>query len=103
MAVSLGAGPAIKIKDSGMLSHAGVKDWLIRTAETAGIPYQREVLVRGTTDAAAIQISRAGVPAGCLSIPTRYVHMPSEVVDSGDVDGAVKLLVSALSGPIDIG
>ncbi len=103
MAVSLGAGPAIKIKDSGMLSHVGVKDWLIRTAETASIPYQREVLVRGTTDAAAIQISRAGVPAGCLSIPTRYVHMPSEVVDSGDVDGAVKLLVSALSGPIDIG
>ena len=103
MAVSLGAGPAVKIKDGGMLSHVGVKDWLIRTAESAGIPYQREVLVAGTTDAAAIQVSRAGVPAGCLSIPTRYVHMPSEVVDSGDVDGAVKLLVSALNGPIDIG
>jgi len=103
MAVSLGAGPAIKIKDSGMLSHVGVKEWLIRTAESARIPYQREVLVAGTTDAAAIQVTRAGVPAGCLSIPTRYVHMPSEVVDSGDVDGAVKLLVSALSGPIDIG
>jgi endoglucanase len=103
MAIVLGGGPAVKIKDSGMLSHVGVKDWLIRTAETAAIPFQREVLTRGTTDAYAIQTTRAGVPAGCVSIPTRYVHSPSEVIDYGDAQGAVKLLVSALSGPIDIG
>jgi endoglucanase len=103
MAVSLGAGPAVKIKDGGMLAHPGVKDWLIRTAESASLPYQREVLVAGTTDAAAIQVTRAGVPSGCVSIPTRYVHMPSEMADMGDVEGAVRLLVSALAGPIDIG
>jgi endoglucanase len=103
MAVSLGAGPAIKIKDSGMLSHAGVKDWLIRTAEEAALPFQREVLIRGTTDATAIQVSRAGVPAGCVSIPTRYTHTPSEMVDFGDVQASVQLLKSALTKPIDIG
>jgi endoglucanase len=103
MAVGLGGGPAIKIKDGGMLAHAGVKDWLLRTAESGAIPCQREVLVRGTTDASAIQVSRAGVPAGCVSIPTRYVHSPSEMVDYGDVLASVKLLVRALSGPIDIG
>ncbi|MGO9413395.1 MAG: M42 family metallopeptidase [Spirochaetia bacterium] len=103
MAVELGAGPAIKIKDGGMLTHVGVKEWLLETARTAGIPFQREVLVGGTTDASAIQTTRAGVPAGCVSIPTRYVHMPSEMVDYRDVQGAVKLLVEALSRPIDIG
>jgi putative aminopeptidase FrvX len=103
MAVSLGAGPAVKIKDSGMLAHPGVKDWMLRTAEAAGIPCQREVLVRGTTDASAIQVSRAGVPAGCLSIPARYVHSPSEMVDFGDVQSSVRLLVAALSQPIDLG
>jgi endoglucanase len=103
MAVSLGAGPAVKIKDGGMLAHAGVKDWLLRTAEAGAIPCQREVLVRGTTDASAIQVSRAGVPAGCISIPCRYVHSPSEMVDYGDVQAAVKLLVRALSEPVDIG
>ncbi len=103
MAVELGAGPAIKIKDGGMLTHGGVKKWLLDTAREAGVPFQREVLVAGTTDASAIQTTRAGVPAGCVSIPTRYVHMPSEMVDYRDVQGAVKLLVSALSGPIDIG
>lgn len=103
MAVSLGAGPAIKIKDSGMLSHVGVKDWLIRTAEEAALPFQREVLIRGTTDATAIQVSRAGVPAGCVSIPTRYTHTPSEMVDFGDVQASVQLLKSALTKSIDIG
>jgi putative aminopeptidase FrvX len=103
MALALGEGPAVKIKDSGMLAHAGVREWLIRTAEAGAIPYQREVLLRGTTDASAIQMTRAGVPAGCLSIPTRYVHSPSEVVDYGDVLAAVKLLGSVLTGPIDIG
>ena len=55
--ISLGKGPAIKIKDGGMLAHAGVKDWLLRTAESGAIACQREVLVRGTTDASAIQVS----------------------------------------------
>ena len=103
MAVSLGAGPAVKIKDGGMLAHAGVKDWLLRTADAGRIPCQREVLTRGTTDASAIQLSRAGVPAGCVSIPTRYVHSPSEMVDYGDVQAVVKLVLRAVSEPVDIG
>ena len=102
MAVSLGAGPAIKVKDGRMLAHPAVKDLLVRTAEELGIPYQLEVLERGTTDAAAIQISREGVPAGCLSIPCRYVHTPSEMVDYNDVTNAVKLLVAVLSKPIEL-
>ncbi len=100
MAVSLGDGPAIKVMDSGMLAHPDVVRWMTTTAEALGIAYQREVLLGGSTDARAIQTSRAGVPAGCISIPCRYVHTPSEMVDTGDVEGAVKLLTALLSGPI---
>jgi endoglucanase len=102
MEVGLGKGPAIKVKDSGMLSDPRVVDWMVRTAEEANIPYQREVLEAGSTDARAIQLTRAGVPAGCLSVPTRYVHTPSEMVDRGDVQNSVKLLTALLSGPIDL-
>jgi putative aminopeptidase FrvX len=102
MAVSLGDGPAIKVKDGGMLAHPGVKNWLVETAEGDEIPYQLEVLEGGTTDARAIQTSRAGVPAGCVSIPCRYIHSPSEMVDYDDVTNAVKLLVTALSKPIEL-
>ena len=100
MAVSLGSGPAIKVKDAGMLAHPGVKTWLVETAEANDIAFQLEVLTGGTTDARAIQTSRAGVPSGCVSIPCRYVHTPSEMVDYADVEGALRLLVAALSGPL---
>ncbi len=97
MAVALGGGPAIKVRDGGMLADPRVVAWMARAAEEAGIPYQREVLPRGTTDAKAIQLARAGVPAGTVSIPCRYVHSPSEMVDCRDVRGAVDLLLALLS------
>jgi tetrahedral aminopeptidase len=96
MDVQLGKGPAVKVRDSGMLSDPRVVDWMVRTAEQAGLPYQLEVLEGGTTDARAIQLSRAGVPAGCISIPCRYIHAPSELVDLGDVENAVNLLVALI-------
>jgi endoglucanase len=102
MAMKLGEGPCIKVMDSGMLAHPGLKNLLIETAEARNIPYQLEVLDRGTTDAAAIQLARGGVPAGCISIACRYIHTPSEMVDMNDVENAVKLLCALLSEPIEI-
>lgn len=97
MAVSLGKGPAIKVQDSGMVAHPAVRDLMVRRAKDAGIPYQMEVLTAGTTDAAAMQLVRAGVPAGCLSIPCRYIHTPSEMVDAADVANGVRLLLEVLA------
>ena len=93
MAVTLGKGPAVKVKDSGMIAHPAVRDLMVQRAKEADIPYQLEILERGSTDAAAMQLVRAGVPAGCLSIPTRYLHTPSEMVDEEDVENSVKLLL----------
>jgi endoglucanase len=97
MDVALGSGPAIKVRDSGMLSDPRVVDWMVKTAENSKYPYQLEVLEAGTTDARAIQLTRAGVPAGCISIPCRYVHAPSEMVDFNDVQYAVKLLLALVN------
>jgi endoglucanase len=102
MDVSLGAGPAIKVRDSGMLSDPQVVSWMVETAETSKLPYQMEVLEAGTTDARAIQLTRAGVPAGCISIPCRYVHAPSEMVDYNDVQNAVKLLLALVKKKIKL-
>jgi endoglucanase len=100
--MALGKGPAIKIRDGGMISDPRVVEWMIRTAEKNKIPYQREVLTGGTTDARAMQLVRAGVPVGCVSIPCRYVHAPSEMVDYNDVTEAVHLIVSLLSKPVEL-
>ena len=45
MAMELGKGPAIKVKDGGMLAHPGVKRWMVATAERLELPYQLEVLL----------------------------------------------------------
>jgi tetrahedral aminopeptidase len=102
MAMKLGAGPCIKVMDSGMLSHPGVKDLLIRVAREKEIPYQLEVLAAGTTDAAAIQLVHSGVAAGCVSLACRYYHTPSEMIDMADVENSVKLLTAVLEQPIEI-
>jgi len=100
MEVSLGKGPAIKVRDQRMISDPRVVKWMVETAQKAQLPYQLEVLERGTTDAGAIQLSRAGVPAGCLSIPCRYLHTPSEMVDFRDVQNSVSLMIELLMAPI---
>jgi len=100
MDVALGKGPAVKVRDSGMLADPRIVAWMEERAAAARIPVQREVLTGGTTDAMAIQVSRAGVATGCLSVPSRYVHSPSEMVDMADVENSVRLLVAMLQNPV---
>jgi len=100
LSVALGRGPAIKIRDGGMLADPRIVDWMTSTADRRNIPYQREVLLGGTTDARAMQLVRGGIPVGCISIPCRYVHTPSEIVDMRDVQNAVRLAAALLQSPV---
>jgi tetrahedral aminopeptidase len=102
MEMALGKGPCVKIQDVGMIADPRVVDWMIRAAEKNKVPHQREVLLIGSTDARAIQVARAGVPAGCISIPVRYVHSPSEMVEYADVQNAVRLLTAVLRTPVEL-
>jgi tetrahedral aminopeptidase len=102
MAVEVGKGPAIKVRDAGMIADPRVKNWMVQRAEAAKIPYQLEIFRLGTTDAQAVQAVRAGVPSGGVLIPARYVHSQAEMVDLGDVENAVRLLVELLKKPIAI-
>jgi endoglucanase len=95
--VKLGKGPAIHIKDAITLATPEVSAWIERCAKQAKIATQVSILPSGYTDARSIQPSRAGVPTGGVSIPCRYVHSPSEMVDLNDLQDAVKLLTSMLS------
>ena len=90
--IKLGSGIAVKFMDRASISHPGLRDELLDTAEREGIPAQREVLTFGGTDAGAMQLSRGGIPVCTLSIPCRYVHSACEVVDLRDMEAGVKLL-----------
>ncbi|MBP7999993.1 MAG: M42 family metallopeptidase [Chloroflexi bacterium] len=102
MSVSLGQGAAIKVRDGGMIAHAGLVRLMRQRANDAGIPYQMEVLEGGTTDAYAMQIAGPGSISGCISIPSRYIHSPSEMVDADDVESCIRLLLEILTHPIQL-
>lgn len=87
----LGGGPIIC---RGPNINPKVFDRLLACAKRAKIPHQVEADPRPTgTDARAIQMARGGVACGLVSIPLRYMHTPSEVVDLQDVENCVKLFV----------
>jgi endoglucanase len=68
---------------------------IVAAAEANDIPYQLEADPRPTgTDARAIQVAQAGIATGLLSIPLRYMHTPSEMVDLEDIEHTVQLLVA---------
>ena len=88
----LGSGPVIA---RGTALHPLVFELLYETAEQEGIAFTLESVGRFTgTDADAIHMSRAGVPTGLLSIPTRYVHSPVEMISLQDLDAAARLIAA---------
>jgi len=102
MSIELGSGVAIKVLDHSMITSPQVKRWMAAVATDQNIPFQWEVLEFGGTDSGAIHLSRGGVPSGVLSIPTRYVHSPAEMLDKRDVEAAVDLLVALLERPTEL-
>lgn len=88
--IKLGNGPAIGV---GPNINRKLLNALCKTAEDHQIPYQLSAEPRITgTDAASIQVNRAGVAAALVSIPNRYMHTPVEIVNINDMDAAADLL-----------
>ena len=92
MAVDMGKGPTVKVMDRSVICTPAVCAVLEQAAHDCGVATQREILQFGGTDTAALQKARAGVQAGAVSIPTRYIHSPSEMCAVSDVEDAAKLL-----------
>lgn len=88
--VNLGGGPVIY---RGPNMNPRVVEQLIRTAEKQEILFQLSALSRASpTDANAMQLNRAGMATGLVSIPNRYMHSPVEMISLDDIDRAADLL-----------
>ena len=76
-----------------------VVERLLAAADEHEIPYQLAASAKATgTDANAIQVNRAGVAAGLISIPNRYMHSPVEMISLDDIDRAADLLARFVEG-----
>jgi endoglucanase len=98
---SLGKGVSIGVMDSHSISDPRLVRRFRELAESNGIEHQLEVAVGGT-DAAAMQMTKSGVPVITISPPVRYVHTSNEMALSEDVDATVDLMVSFLEAVGDV-
>lgn len=97
--IEMGKGPVVVIADAsgrGLLATQSIVDWLLGTAKEFDIEVQLEASEGGTTDATAIYLTKEGIPTGVLSIATRYIHSPVEVLSLSDIDKSAELIARAL-------
>lgn len=91
---ALGEGAAVKVYDTSAIVPREVVDHLVALAQERDIPHQLEVMPRGGTDTRELALSGDGAPAGCVSIPTRYVHQVVEACHPADLDASVALVAA---------
>lgn len=88
----LGKGVLLRILDRSMVTHRGMRDLILDTAETNNIPYQYFVSPGGT-DAGRVHLSNEGVPSAVIGICSRYIHTSASIIHTDDYDAAKELLV----------
>lgn len=92
----MGEGPQIILYDASMVSHRGLRNLVVETAEENNIPYQFDAIAGGGTDAGSIHVSNEGVPSLAITIATRYIHSNAAMLHRKDYENAVDLLVAVI-------
>ncbi len=92
----LGKGVLLRIFDRSMVTHSGMRDYVLDTAEANKIPYQYFVSPGGT-DAGRVHTSGNGVPSAVIGICSRYIHTHSSIIHTDDYEAAKELLVKLVT------
>ncbi|HLS59880.1 MAG TPA: M42 family metallopeptidase [Virgibacillus sp.] len=92
----LGEGPQVILYDASMVSHKGVRELVIQTADDHKIPYQYATMAGGGTDSGAIHVTANGVPSLSITVATRYIHSHAAILHRDDFENAVKLIVETI-------
>lgn len=94
---SLGKGPAISILDGGSYSNKELVSKIVDSANKNNIKFQYKKGTTGGNDAGKIQISDSGIKTAVISVPCRYIHSPSSVINIEDYENTKKLVQTVLS------
>ena len=94
----LGGGPAIFLYDSSALANLKFVKMIKQTAHGKNIPLQADEIQGYGDDSAEIQKSNGGVPTANLAVPVRYTHAHNGIMNRGDFDSMVDLVVALLQG-----
>ena len=95
--VKLGAGPGIFLYDTSALPNRKLVALVRKTAAEKSIPLQLDLVQGYGDDSSAIQESSGGVPTLNFVVPVRYTHAHNGIVNRGDFDRMVDLMVAVLA------
>ncbi|OIJ12459.1 peptidase M28 [Anaerobacillus alkalilacustris] len=88
----LGKGALLRIFDRSMITHRGMREFLLDIAETNNIPYQY-FISPGGTDAGKVHLSGSGVPSAVIGICSRYIHTSSSIIHVDDYAAAKEFII----------
>jgi putative aminopeptidase FrvX len=88
----LGKGTLLRIFDRTMITHRGMREFILDMAETHNIPYQY-FISQGGTDAGRVHTTNEGVPSAVIGICSRYIHTSGSIIHTDDYAAAKELLV----------
>lgn len=88
----LGKGALLRILDRSMVTHRGMREFILDTAESNNIPYQY-FISQGGTDAGRVHMSGNGVPSAVVGICSRYIHTAASIIHIDDYAAAKELIV----------
>ena len=88
----LGKGTLLRIFDRTMVTHRGMREFLLDTAETHNIPYQY-FISQGGTDAGRVHTSNEGIPSAVIGICSRYIHTSASIIHTDDYAAAKEIIV----------
>ncbi len=92
----LGKGTLLRIMDRSMVTHRGMREFILDTAETHNIPYQY-FISQGGTDAGRVHMANEGVPSAVIGICSRYIHTAASIIHTDDYAAAKELLVKLVT------
>ncbi|WP_026174410.1 M42 family metallopeptidase [Effusibacillus pohliae] len=92
----MGKGPALSVIDSSTIANQYFLQHMLQVAEAAGIPYQFRRVSGGGNDAGRVHIARGGILTGAVSVPTRYIHAPAQLISLDDYENTIRLVEAFL-------
>ena len=92
----LGHGPALFLYDASELPNRKFVALVKQVAKEKNIPLQTDLIQGYGDDSAEIQKSNGGVPTVNMVVPVRYTHSHNGIMNRGDFDHMVDLVVGLL-------
>lgn len=88
--IEIGKGPILTLREDNISISGRIKDLINKSAERAGVNLQVESISRSGIK--RVNPMKMNISSAIISIPTKYINTPGEIININDLKGAVKVL-----------